>query len=102
MLQNFYALQMGATQITVGLSQTVTVTPMPNQNGGFFRYGSGGTLALVDGASSILSSGYVLGTTEVVRFYGPATFFLAAAGATTVVQYVPTFSATGGMSAFTL
>lgn len=87
----------GVTQIHVGLSQTVTVSPVPYQNGGFFKINAGaGTLAIVNGASAIFSAGYLVGATEVIPYQGPAKFFLAAAGATVTVGLVISYSA--GMS----
>jgi hypothetical protein len=89
--------QMGATQIHVGLSATVMVVTQPYQNGGFFKIHAGaGTLAIVQGASSIYSAGYAVGATEVIPFVGPARFFLAAATATMTVALVASYSA--GMS----
>lgn len=88
-----FSHQLGATIIHVGLSATVQVAPQRNQNGGFFKIAAGGgTLALVQGASSISSAGYLVGDTEIISFSGPARFFLAAAGATMTVHLVTSYS----------
>lgn len=83
----------GATQIPVGLSATVTVLPSAHQNGGFFKILSGGgTLAIVSGISAVASSGYFVGAGEAISISGPAIFYLAATGATMVVGWCPTLS----------
>lgn len=83
----------GATLITVGLSATVQVVPIRCQNGGFFKIASGGgTLCIVNGASSISSAGYPVAAGEAISISGAAVFYLAAAGATMTVAWCPTFS----------
>jgi hypothetical protein len=85
----------GATQLTVGVGVAYQVRPGEKVNGGFIKYLSGGSLSIVSnvgagGASGAL--GYVLGTTEVVSWEGPATLFLSASGSTAVCGYVPSYS----------
>jgi len=88
------AYQLGATLINVGLSQTAEIAAQACQNGGFFKIQAGaGTLAIVQGASSIYSAGYPVGASEVVSFTGPARFFLAAATATMTIALVTSYSA---------
>ncbi len=93
----------GATQVNVGIggAANVRITPPLYANGMFLKYGSGGSLAIVSnglsgspGASGSL--GYVLGTTEVMNIDGPACFFLAAVGTTSVAQIA--FKYSSGMS----
>lgn len=84
---------MGATLINVGLSATVRVMPPSSCNGGFFKISSGaGTLAIVQGMSSISTAGYFVAAGEAISMSGPAVFYLAAAGATMTVAYCHTYS----------
>lgn len=84
---------MGATQIAVGLSATVRVIPPSGCNGGFFKiHSGGGTLAIVNGFSSVVTSGYWLNSGEAISMSGPSAFYLAAAGATMVAATVFTYS----------
>ncbi len=89
--------QLGATNLVIGtgITQVAQIFPGRGVNGGFFKIapGSGGTLALVQGLGSSHSSGYILGASEVVSFQGPATFFLAASGATATVSFVLSYNA---------
>jgi hypothetical protein len=87
--------QMGVTNIVVGTTVANNVQIMPGRcvNGGFFKIASGGgTLAIVNSIGVTYSTGYVLGGSEVVSFQGPATFFLAASGATMTVAYVQSYN----------
>lgn len=84
---------MGSTQLSIGLSATVRVVPQAGQNGGFFKILSGGgTLAIVNGISSIASGGYIIASGEAISFSGPGVFYLAAAGATMTVGLCTNFS----------
>lgn len=76
----------GATQITIGLSATVEIKPEAGQSKWLYKKASGGSLAVVQGPSSVCSQGYLLGNNEAITYEGPATFYLAAAGATVVVH----------------
>ena len=79
----------GATQISVGISATAKIIPPPGALGGFFHIqGAGGSCAIVNGASQVASTGYLMSTTEVVQMEGPATFYIAASGVTTVIGIV--------------
>ncbi len=87
--------QLGATNLIVGtgISNVLQVFPGRTVNGGFFKIAAtGGTLSIVQGPGSSFNSGYMLGQTEVVQFQGPATFFLAACGATVTVSYVQSYN----------
>lgn len=83
---------MGATLLNVGLSATARIVPPANCNGGFFKVSSGGTLAIVQGISSISTQGYFVAAGEAISMSGPAVFYLAAAGATVSVAMVFTYS----------
>ncbi len=83
---------MGGTQIPVGLSATVRVVPPLFCNGGFFKLVGGGTLAIVSGISALPAAGYLMGSGEAISMSGPASFYLAASGATATVHCVFTFS----------
>lgn len=84
---------MGATILNVGLSATVRVMPPAGCNGGFFKISSGaGTLAIVQGISSIATQGYFIAAGEAISMSGPAVFYLAAAGATMSVALCQTYS----------
>lgn len=76
----------GATLLVVGLSANLQVTPSAYQNKWVLRKFSGGSLAIVPGQSNIASEGYLMGDTEAVSIEGPASFYLAAVGATCTVQ----------------
>ena len=85
-MSNGRAHGLGVTQIAIGLSATVQVTAQAYQTGWVFKKFSGSSLAIVNGISNIASEGYMVGDTESINVDGPATFFLAAAGATCVVH----------------
>lgn len=55
-------------------------------------YASGGTLAFVQGFGVTAANGYIVGMTEVVNINGPCTFFLAAAGSTSVARILLGYS----------
>ncbi len=87
--------QLGATNIVIGTTVANNVQVFPGRacNGGFFKIASGGgTLAIVQSSGVTYSTGYVLGSQEVVSFQGPATFFLAASGATMTVSFVQSYN----------
>lgn len=83
----------GATRYTIGLSQILRISPLPNQVVTSLKYASGGSIEIVNpilsGSSTAAASGwgagYLLGSTEVFTVQGPATFYLAASGATALV-----------------
>ncbi len=82
----------GATRFAVGLSQVLRVMPSGYQYAETLQYVSGGSLELVppqlSGASTAAGNawgkGKILGTTEVYSIGGPAVFYLAATGATSI------------------
>lgn len=91
---NQFYYQIGATQLAVGLSQTIQVLPGRGQDGwvvSLISAGSSGT-AFVQGASNVASQGVPVPTAPL-RIDGPATFFLASAGSTGVVGLMPLYSA---------
>lgn len=75
----------GFTQIEVGLSASVQVPQAARENSRTVKLLSGTTCMLVTGESNIHSDGYPLSTSSAVLIDGPASFWLAAAGATAVV-----------------
>lgn len=85
---------LGATNFAIGTSTIFRIIPSAYITDWQLRYVSGGSLEIVPTALSGTSTaaqsgwgtGYVMGTTEVVRPYGPATVYLAASGATVVAQ----------------
>ena len=88
---------MGATHVVIATGNTgVAVVPGAGVNGGFFKSLSGGTVSLVQTLTTHGASGYAVGAAEVVSFSGPARFFLAAPGATAIVQLV--YSTSPGFS----
>jgi hypothetical protein len=91
---NSRAYLIGVSQIVVGLSATVKVVPRAGVLSGFIHNeGGGGTLALVNGISGIASQGMKIGANQLIQLEGPATFYLAAAGATMTASFVMRYSA---------
>ncbi len=96
----------GATRISVGLSQVIRIQGSANQYSTALKYGSGGSLEIVApqlsgtstsvGTSNAWSTGYLLATTEVMSWDGNATIYLAATGATAVAHV--TIGYTSGMT----
>jgi len=92
---------LSSTQIIVGLSQVIRVTPSANQYAEQFSIRSGGSLEIVpvqfSGSSSAAGSawgkGYLVGATEVVKISGPAAFYLAATGSTVTVNLLLGYTA---------
>lgn len=91
----------GATQIAVGLSAIIRVKPNANQYGGYFKINgaAGGSLevvplpiALTGTSAAGWGAGYLVGTSEVFALQGPATFYLAATGATIVIAFAPGYT----------
>lgn len=79
----------GATQLNVGTSAgfALEVSAPAYVNGWKLKYVSGGTLEIVNsGASIAFGTGYLVGTTELLEFNGPAKFYLKSTGATSVVH----------------
>ncbi len=87
--------QLGSTLLVVGTGVANVLQVLPGRcvNGGFFKINSGGgTLAIVQGPGVSFNTGYLIGTSEVVTFQGPATFFLAASAATMTVSMVQSYN----------
>ena len=90
----------GATRITVGLSALVKVSPLAYGRGGVIKiFSGGGTLeivaqpiALTGSSAAGWGAGYPLAAAEVKAIDGPATFYLAATGATMVAAYCINYS----------
>jgi hypothetical protein len=88
------AYLVGVSHIVVGLSQTVKVVPRAGVLSGFVSItAGGGTLALVNGISAISTAGFRVSATDRIEMEGPATFYLAAAGATMTAAYVMRYTA---------
>jgi hypothetical protein len=85
--------------VPVGLTATA-VFPPQFCAGAWIKYQSGGTLAMVNAASGVTAvNGYIFGTTEPpLNIDGPATFFLNAAGSTSVAAVI--FKQSAGFSLF--
>ncbi len=102
MPSNPYVYQIGCSQVAVGASLRLQVTPPAGVIQTRVGWASGGTLALVQSASAVAgtlaSAGYILGTTETVDVPGPATFFMTAGGTTSVARVMWQYSA--GFSLF--
>lgn len=85
--------------VGTGMSAYVTVSQEGRLINNTFKYVSGGTLWVVGTtqqaqavANGLTSVGYLVGTSEVLSFNGPAKFFLYALSATTVVHSLKGFS----------
>ena len=79
----------GATQLVLGLSTIFRFRAGDFVQWQRLEYLSGGSLEIVKGASTNgtgWGTGYLMGTTEAIEFNGPATFYLAAKGATCIAQ----------------
>lgn len=85
---------LGGMRITVGASQVVGITSGPFNQGFVLKKVAGTTaiLSIVDGPGMAWDTGYELGNTESISVSGPAQFYLAAAGATAVIQMSRTYS----------
>lgn len=94
------AAVIGATRIIIGTSALVKVMPIPFQQKGYLKiFSGGGTLEIVPqppaltGTSAVVfGTGYPIGASEIKEIDGPATFYLAATGATMVAAYVVHYS----------
>lgn len=86
---NQYVYGYQATLLTIGNgATTLQVIPPAHCLGHVLRYNSGGSLAIVNQAGMTAAQGYILGTTEQINADGPAQFFLAAGGATSIAQVI--------------
>lgn len=96
MAQYTDSYMLGVTTISFGTSTAIQILPGKGVNGWSFKKLSGATLAIVNGTGFSSAQGYIMGDTEVFNVSGPATFFLAAGGATVTVGLV--MSRTAGYS----
>ena len=95
---------MGSTRISVGLSAIIKIQAGARQYAESIKiFSGGGTLeivpipvALTGSSAAGWGAGYPLGASEVFNIGGPATFYLAATGATMVA--VMTLGYTPGVS----
>lgn len=96
MSTQLYMAGLGATRMSVGLSQVLLVKPSNFQTVAAFKIFSGGTLEVVrpqlsgastagGGSSLAWGNGYVVGATEIVAINTSAAFYLAASGSTVVI-----------------
>lgn len=92
MSANEKTYQLGATIISFGTSTAIQIYPGRGLNAWSFKKLSGATLAIVQGTGFSAAQGYIMGDTEVFNVSGPATFFLAAGGATVTVGLVMGYS----------
>ncbi|MES1986993.1 MAG: hypothetical protein V4440_03010 [Pseudomonadota bacterium] len=83
---NQYGYQIGQTLVPVGLSAPIQVIPPRTAIAMVLSWGSGGTLLLVNSLGASAGNGSALSTTERLVFDGPATFFLAASGTTSIAN----------------
>lgn len=89
---------MGITLLAVIAGSTATAVTMPKGcNQVYLKYASGGSLAIVQGlgSSGTPTGVQVLAAEPPWHFNGPASFFLAAGGATSVAGLVFGYSSQG-------
>lgn len=86
---------LGATQIQVGLSAIIQISPIGYEEGWILKYASGGSLEIVTkppaltGTSAVVwGTGYLMGTAESITAKGPTAFWLAAKGATAIAHMI--------------
>lgn len=92
---------MGATRIQIGLSAIIKCSGFAYEQGFNLKiFSGGGTLEIVPTPLALTGSsaigwglGYPIGASEVVSIQGPATFYLAATGATMVVAQAIAYTA---------
>jgi hypothetical protein len=84
--------QLGATLVPIAVGTPVQVIAQRGVNGWILKKASGATLAVVAGTGFSAPQGYILGDSEVINIQGPATFFLAAGGATAVASLIASYS----------
>lgn len=85
--------------IGTGMSAFATVSVEAKLINNTFKYVSGGTLWVVGSSqqaaavtNGLTVTGYLVGTSEVLSFNGPAVFYLYALSATTIVHSLQGFS----------
>lgn len=89
---NQYAYQLGTTLVAIPVGTAVQIIPPRTTNGIYFGWQTGGTLAVCNSLGLTAAQGMILQTTERVSVAGPSTFFLAAAGTTSVAAIMFRFS----------
>ncbi len=92
---NQFVYQLGVTLLAIPALSVVQVIPPRTCIGSMFGYVSGGSLSIMNGAGSSGGlGGIMLGATTaaMINVDGPATFFLAATGATSVAGIVFKYS----------
>lgn len=95
---NQYCTSLGVTLLAVIAGTTATVVTVPKGvNQLWLKYHSGGSLAMVQGlgSSGTPTGVQILAAEPPWHFDGPASFFLAAGGATSVAGIVFGYSAQG-------
>ena len=91
---NQFSYQLGATQFIVGSGVgALQVVPPRGTNGLWFGPMSGQTYAISNQAGASIGNSFVLNATDRISINGPATFFLAAGGATAIFGIVFEYSA---------
>ncbi len=101
MSTQLYMTGLGATQISVGLSQVIRFKMGDYQTVSAIKILSGGSLEVVPpqfsgsstAAGNAWTKGYLVGASEVIAINGPAVFYLAASGSTVVVQALVGYTA---------
>lgn len=92
MSANDLIYNLGVTQIPVGISlasAAYQILPPARTRSVTFKWASGGSLVLLNGFSqSAQTAGYLMGSSEVMSIGGPAMFFLAGGGSTSIVSVV--------------
>ncbi len=91
---NQFTYQLGMTLFNVGSGVgALQIVPPRGCNGVYFGLASGQTWAISNSTGMSIGNSFVLSATERLNFDGPATFFLAAGGATAVIGLVWKYSA---------
>lgn len=92
MSSNLRPHTLGVTLFAVGASLSAQFIPPAYCTGLKMKYASGGSLALVGATGAAVASGIVLDST-LIPVYGPASFYLAANGATAIAGVILEMSA---------
>lgn len=83
---------LGSTLLAVPTGAAIQVLAPAGCNGVYFGWQSGGTLAVAPGIGASTGNSFVLSTTERINLDGPASFFLASNGSTSVAGIVFKYS----------
>lgn len=87
MISNLRPHSLGVTLFAVGASLSAQFVPPPYCTGLKLKYASGGSLALIGSTGAAVANGIALDSTYI-SVYGPASFYLAANGATAVAGII--------------